>query len=234
MNLEESILRAVGNIVESGVIEAAIEARIEKTVVSVIDEVLGGYSSGFAKSVRASVQKSLEISGELDLPSYNDVILKLVRAKVQGLTMACIQKQVAAQLEEFLTPAPDSITLTELVAEFIKFVKERRRHDCTCHEYDRISFHLEETEGICQGYRHIYLDESADTDRYQCNIQMGANSEGQVYSVNIRGVKGESELFAGPFYGFERMLFQMHVAKTKIVFDARASEINTEYEMAEY
>lgn len=231
MNLEESILRAVGNVVESGKIEAAIEARIEKTILSVIDDLLGGYGSEFAKQVRASVTKSLEISGELDLPSYNDVILKIVRAKVQGLTMDSIQKHVAAQLEEFLTPAPEAITLSKLVNEFIKYVKERRRHDCTCHTYDRISFHIDGSESA-RGYRHIYLDEQAEKGRFQCDISLGTNAAGQVYSVNIRNAEGTNKLFAGPFYGFERMLFQMHAAKTKIVFDVEASDINTEYEVA--
>ena len=53
-----------------------------------------------------------------------------------------------------------------------------------------------------------------------------------MYHLRLGGRETEAEIFAGPFYGFHKRLFQMRVAGTRIIFDAAASEIETTYELS--
>lgn len=224
MDLAKSIHAAVDKIVASGKIEEAIEALIEKCLVTVLSDQLRSYSD-FGKHVEEAVKQSLDFDPEkLDLPSYNEQILKIVRSKIQHMTRASIEKQVAEQLEQLLEPAPETITLSKLVESFIEYVKERRRYDCVCHDSDEISFHFSDDHE----FRYLRLDESPGKDAYQCKISMGIY-KGKIFSLKLGGVDCDGDLFSGPFYRFERLLFQCKAAKTEIVFDCEPEEIDVAY-----
>jgi hypothetical protein len=44
---------------------------------------------------------------------------------------------------------------------------------------------------------------------------------GEVFHLSFQNQDVEKHLFAGPFYNFERSLFQMKAAKTRVILDAR-------------
>lgn len=227
MDLAKNLHETIDRIVASGRIESAIEEAVEKAVISVLQDELRSYSD-FGGHLKDAVKKSLDFDpAEIDLPSYNEQILKIVRAKVQGLTRASIESQVAEQMEHLLEPAPESINLSKLIGQFVEFVKERRRYDCVCHNEDSVSFH---TSAGRDGFRYIQLDESPGKAVHQCDIQIGMHQH-RVFSLTLRHVHTDRQLFAGPYYGFEKLLFQMKAAKTRIVFDVEPEEIDVEYLM---
>ena len=43
----------------------------------------------------------------------------------------------------------------------------------------------------------------------------------------LEGCDPSKKIFCGPFYGFDRLLFQMYAAKTKLIIDE--DDVNTEY-----
>ena len=231
MNLESSLQMALTKLVASGEIEVAIDKAVEQTVLKSLKDALGPYSE-FGKAVDAAVKQSLTFTAsDLGLPEYNALILEVVRAKVAGLTKASIERDVAAQLEQLLQPAPETITISGLVEKFVEYVKERRLHGCTCHEAERVTLHVSDRESDYSDcfWQHIYLDEEADKAEHECGIRI-ALFHGEILSLNIQR-RSVDALFAGPFYGFEKLLVQMKAAKSRIVFDVATDEIDLSYEV---
>lgn len=224
MDFREQVVAAVDQVAVSGKLEAAIAAAVEKTLVEIIRDQLTKYS-GFGKQLEEVVKKSLAFQGELDLPSYNDTILKIIGRQVEAYTSNAIQRQVAENMKELLTPAPESIKLTELVAAYIEHVKEHAHSGVTYGEAE-ISLHFTSDDGA---FRYIELDSEPNKRRYECAISIGVDNKGIVYVLRFRNQNVEKDMFAGPFYGFERMLFQMKAAKSTIIFDAVPSDIETTY-----
>ncbi|KWK79403.1 hypothetical protein WM16_07620 [Burkholderia ubonensis] len=222
--LEQVVASAFSNIVNAGVIEKAIEEKLSKTITSIIDEELRSYSD-FGKLLSEHVKKAVQVDfSNLGIPGYNDLILKIIRQRVDASLNEQIEKHVTSQLEELLAPAPEEIKLSELVADFIKFQADKQLYSCSCDLPDRITL-LVETSG---SFTHIALDKEFGTERYRCPWRIDTN-DGRVYSVKIDETDPKKAIFIGPMYGFERRLFQLYAAGTKLIIDADVDEIDTSY-----
>ncbi|MDN7413041.1 hypothetical protein QZM42_31420 [Burkholderia vietnamiensis] len=222
--LEQVVASAFSSIVAAGVIEKAIEEKLTKTITSIIDGELQSYSD-FGKQLSEHVKKAVQVDfSKLGIPGYNDLILKIIRQRVDANLNEQIEKYVTEQLDELLAPAPDEIKLSELVADFIKFQTEKQSYSCSCDLPERITL-LVETDG---SFTHIALDKDHGSERYRCPWRIDTN-DGRVYSVKIDEIDPKKALFIGPMYGFERKLFQLYAAGTKLVIDADVDEIDTSY-----
>ncbi|CAB3750934.1 hypothetical protein GQ57_16100 [Burkholderia sp. MSh2] len=222
--LEQVVANAFSNIVTAGAIEKAIEEKLTKTITSIINDELQSYSD-FGKQLSEHVKKAVQVDfSNLGLPGYNDLILKIIRQRVDANLNEQIEKHVTSQLDELLAPAPEEITLSELVADFIKFQADRQSYSCSCDLPDRITL-LVETDG---SFTHIALDKEDGSDRYKCPWRIDT-MDGRVYSVKINEIDPKKAIFIGPMYGFERKLFQLYAAGTKLVIDADVDEIDTSY-----
>lgn len=224
MELRDALVAAVDTLIAGGAIEKQIKTAIEKTVGDVISDTLRPYSD-FGTQLKEAVKKSFAI-GTLDLPSYSDAILKIVRKQVEHATADSIQRQVADQLKDLLEPPPEQITLSALVEKFIEQVKEERDDGCGCHDEGEITLLVDEAHG----FTYICLDDEPNKERYECGIRIGISRD-TVFSVHLGTGELEKKLFVGPFYGFEKMLFQMAAARTRVVFDVDVHSIETHYEM---
>ena len=223
--LQQAISTAFANIAASGAIEQEIEAQLTKTVKTIITEELRSFSP-FGESLKEHIAKALQVNfSELGLPGYNDFILKIVRNQVDAYVNNSLAIQVERQLAKLLEPAPAQIKLTELVKSFIESNAER--YDCSCaHGPARITLHIEPTE---YGSRWVRLDKEPGKDKYECEISFLVTTEnGRVSALRIGRQDVTKTLFVG-LYGFERKLFQMHAAGTKLIIDAEEYDINTNY-----
>ncbi len=229
MDFRETVIGALDSLIASGKVETFIEEALANTVKETVSHQLRTYSD-FGKQLETKIKEAFALHADLQLPSYNDVILKIVRAQVEGHTNAVIQKQVAANLEELLKPAPAEITLSTLVEQYIEYLKESERGGCVCHGYEEITLRVEEND---YGSRDVNLHPKPNANRHECDIQIGATKEGKIYWLRFRDGDVEKRLFAGPFYGFERSLFQMKAAGTILKFDVDPSDIQTSYALAE-
>ncbi|MCA8048055.1 hypothetical protein [Burkholderia arboris] len=222
--LEQAVSNAFSNIVTSGTIENAIEEKLTKTITSIVNDELQSYSE-FGKQLSEHVKKAVQVDfSKLGLPGYNDLILKIIRKRVEEGLNEQIERHVATQLDELLAPAPEEIKLSELVADFIKFQAEKQSYSCSCDLPDRITLTVD-TEG---SFTHIGLDKEAGIDRYRCPWRIDT-MDGRVYSVRINEIDPKNALFIGPIYGFERKLFQLYAAGTKLVIDCDVDDIDTSY-----
>ena len=231
LDFRTEAIAAIDELIAGGMVQKTIAKTLEKTVASIVEKELSSYSD-FGKQLTAAVKKSLAIGDQIDLPTYNDTILKIVARQVESQTNGLIQSQVAERMKDLLQPPPESITLSELVEQFIEHVKEKQHAGCVCYgEVQQITCIVDREDD--RSFTYVHLDDEANIEKYHCDISIGIHQD-RVFSLRFREGDVEKQLFAGPFYGFERSLFQMKAAGTKIVLDARESEIETAYELAEY
>jgi hypothetical protein len=223
--LKAAIASAFDKIVASGAIEQAIEKQLTETISRVICDQLRSYSD-IGKVIEAQVEKSLEV-GKMDLPSYADLIGKIVRRQVEAGMQNEATRQLEQNIAELLAPAPAEITLEQLIKDFI----ESRVEDDDSIRGDDFTLIIEHSDGSTAGYKHVYIDPDARTTRYSCAIQIDVTPAGEVYGLKIGGRDLKDQLFVGKLYGFERKLFQLFTAKSKLVVpdDADVTDYDTCY-----
>ncbi|WP_321814608.1 MULTISPECIES: hypothetical protein [unclassified Paraburkholderia] len=229
--LQSAVNAAFSNVVASGVIEKAIEEQLTKCVTSIINDHLRSYSD-FGKQLEKAVESALKVDFDnLGLPGYNDLILKIIRAQVAQHTSGSIAGQIEEQMKELLAPAPAEIKLSTLVEEFIKDA-----HDeigCSCDSPDRITLVVRDgTDGgrysTLKDFYHIYLDAQPDKEHYRCAYRIAVH-DGHVYSVTIDEKDPSKTFFVGPVRGFDKRVFQLYAAKSKLIVDGNEDDINTYY-----
>lgn len=222
--LQQAVTESFNKIIESRVIEAAIEKKLTETIGAIIDSELRSYSD-FGKQLSEHVKSALQVDfSHLGLASYNDIILKMIRRQVDGQIGNVIAAQVEAQMKDLLAPAPAEITLSKLISNFIEFSKSDA---CSCDAPERISLHVEKSS---YGGHWISFDEKPGKTPYQCDYRLGVSDpDGKIFALHLEQRDTRKALFVGPIYGFERSLFQMHVAGTKLIVDGNEDDIDTSY-----
>ncbi len=228
-DLKEIIERSVDEIVDEGSLEQAIKERIRKTLASVYEEELGKYSD-FGKSLTAAVKKSIGLNGELELPSYNDAVLEIVRSLVAGQTHAIVQQQVAGQLEELLQPPPAKILFSELVARYVAYCHEEAKYGCRCDDHGQVTVHVVDNEG---GYCRIHLDEEPNKSRSECRLSIAVNNRGEVFAINDLYMGKATALFGWNVRGFAKSVFDMRVAGTILEFDRDVADLDLTYRLGD-
>lgn len=225
MDFRTAVIESLDRLIASGAIEKAIEATLAKTIATVLEHELRSYSD-FGKQIEEAVKQSLAIRGDLDLPAYNDTLLQILRRQVETQTNAVLEQQVVSRMKELLTPAPESITLTKLVEAFMEQVKDHTDSGCVCYGEGEYGVSVDVTQ---DGYfGHIRLADEPDAKKWDIDIGF-SNREQTIYSLRL-GAETEGRIFAGPFYNFERLLFQMKAAGTKIVIDCDPADLETTFE----
>jgi hypothetical protein len=224
-DLQKLVADSFSKIVLSGVIEQSIEKKLTETINSSIESELREYSD-FGKAIKEQVKKSLQVDlSAMNLPSYGDMVLNIVRKTVKAATDASIAKHVEETLSQIFEAPPDEITVSKIVADFIEY--SRNDGGCDCDVQEKISLHIENSR---YGVRWVSMDKDANKSEYQCAYRFGVdNKDGKIIGLRIDEKEVENRLFVGKFYSFERNLFQMYTCGTKVVIDAEAYDIDTSY-----
>lgn len=225
MDFRQAVIGALDHILDTNVIQIAIAKALEKTIENVVKNELESYSD-FGKRLQAAVKQSLALHGSIDVPSYNDAILKIVSAQLEAKTHAVIQQQVAANLKELLEPAPAAITLTALCESYIEFLKKHRDAGCVCHGEQIATMGIRPSD---YDFRYVFFDDEPKKPPQQCDVELGIAGDGRIFSLRFRDRDVEKQLFAGPFYGFQRRVFQMKAAQTRIVIDCDPADLDVNY-----
>lgn len=230
MDFRLAVVESAERLIASGAIQKAIEETLAKSVAAVVKDELGQYSE-FGKALKAKVQTALKVYDEIDLPSYNDAILKIVRMQVEAATNAVVEREVAGRLKELLTPAPESIKFSELIEQYKERIKEENSAGCVCYgERHAISVSIEHEDRYGGRWTDVKLWDEAKGEGSP-DIFFSVHGE-KIWRLNFKNQQVEQRLFAGPFFYFERTLFQMKAAQTRIVMDVGAEDIDTEIELS--
>lgn len=219
-DLKSAVSTAFANVVASGAIEQAIEKQLADTIGSLIKRELREYGD-FGKAIKERVQQAVGVNLErMDLPSYNDLILQIIRRQVDGIMQSEAAQQLEANMAKLLEQAPAEITLKKLIEEFIEANKEDK-------EGQDFTLLIDREHGML----YVCLDEEDGKTKYNCDYRLGIDREGKVYHFALGGKDVQKSLFMGPFYGFERTLFQLYAAKSKVIVpaDAEAHDYETSF-----
>ena len=207
--LEVAIVAAFTKMAETGAIQTIIEREIERTVGDILHSSLQPYSD-FGKSLGKTIKSALNVDlDRLGIAGYNDTILKIVKTKLDSSMELFGKAQIEKDLEELLKVPPKEIKLSQLVEQLKDHYGDHGR-ECTC-----IITH----DMRMDGWGRVYLHKNDRVEKSDCEYEMAFTADGEVYSVSIDGRDPSKKIFCGPFYGFERDLFQMYAAKTRLIID---------------
>lgn len=216
-DLQDVVTSKFAEIAASGTIETIIEKHLTETIGDIIKSSLRSYSD-FGKALEARVKEAVNVDlSRLELPGYNDLILKLIQRQAGDLMDNALATQIEAQMRELLAPPPQEMKLSDLLKEFI----EHKASDCPCDGPDEISLHIERSS---YGYTHIYFDEDSGKEKYLCAYAVNLDKEGKVYSLKIDDADPKKKLFVGPFYNYERRLFQLYAAGVTLIVDGESED----------
>lgn len=213
--LSNVIAAAFDNIVASGAIEKAIEEKLQETIVSAVNDQLKSYSD-FGKAIKEKVAQVVNVNMEhMDLPSYGDLVMKILRRQLDAHMQGEFAQRLEADMAALLETAPAEITLESIIEKFIDAYKEDRAGE-------DFTLRIENDGG---SFTYIGLDKEPNQSEYECDFRIGVH-QGEVFNLRLNGDDVQKKMFVGPLRGFEKLLFQMYTAKTKLVIpdDADASD----------
>jgi hypothetical protein len=213
--MEIAVTAAFTTMAASGALQKVIEENVTKAVSECVKNTLGSYSD-FSKALNEHVKTALNVDfRELGLTRYNEIVLKIIKAKLADSINTVGVQRLEKEMGELLVNPPAEIKLSALVEQFKRNLDRYDRRDgrITC------DVNTADSTGICPGYAHIYMDKESGKSRYSCEIQIDVTPAGKVFGLKIGGTDIKNTLFVGPHFGFERSLFQLYAAGTKIIVD---------------
>lgn len=217
--LKHAVAVAFDNIVASGTIEAAIQEQIGKSIASAIKDQIGGYNSEFSKKINERVKSLIDVNlDEIDLPSYRQLIADIIKQRVGAVMSKEFTEQLDKDISELLQPAPAEITLEQLLEEFTKYhIDYYGRDDLRGNKFTLAI----EWSDRNDGYVDVFIDKDANTSNHICDIHLRIRN-GEIWGLKLNGDDFKRNIFAGPLFNFEKWLFQMYTAKTRLIIDANA------------
>lgn len=113
----------VRQMIEGGAITGAIEKGIEDAISKAIDSQFKAYG-GITKQIETALDDGLRINkSDLPFETYNQQMLVAVKAKLGNMFQGAASERFLQEIDKALEPAPEEMTLQELVEKVISFWK---------------------------------------------------------------------------------------------------------------
>lgn len=220
--LQEMLNTSLSDIFESGEVKEIVDTHVEKLVCDVVRNATRPYLD-FAKDIEQKLAAHLRVDFEqVDFPAYNHLVTQVVHHALRKTLQNDAAEQLAKDLEVMLAgEAPREISFSELV----KQLKEWAREDCFEAEGETAVTALIEDARAPHSLRWVSLDPLPGREIHQCRFQLLIREDGTLAAAYLSGKDVEKGLFLGGLYGFERTIFQMYTAKTRLVIDTNEPDI---------
>jgi hypothetical protein len=232
IEIETAVADAARRMVEDGRLAKLVAENVEATVAKIVKDAVGQYST-FGKSLEEAVAASLRIDpGQLGLPAYNQTVLAVVKQTLDQQLELVGRDKIKKDLERLLgTDAPAEMKLSELVELYRREMQENLEGQSE----GRITaaFGRDDYSRDLSSFRWFYLHDGAlkaDRVPYESDIQMLFRSGGEIACARVKGVDPKKDIMLGQAgrVGFEKTLFRLYAAGTKIIIDAE--EFETRYD----
>lgn len=170
--LQQTVNDAIKGLTDTGMLKDIITGEVEKAVSRAVCEVFRPYSP-LSKQIEAAASAALAFDVErLGLPSYNEMVLTIIRTRMA----AAIEKIGTAQLDEQMaellaSEAPETLKLSELVHQFKEWAHEDKGTS-------GVTIIVEEPSTY--GSRWIYFDPKARKEKYTCGIRLLVRDDGKL------------------------------------------------------
>ncbi|MCE3203412.1 hypothetical protein [Paenibacillus sonchi] len=205
---------------EEGYVEKIIKKQLEKTIQDIIEESLRSWSD-FGKGLKEAVGKQLQINlGKLDIPSYNEVILNVIKGELERSIHEEGSTRIQQQIQELLGTGEQEYKLSEIIKQMVE--DDLELNELSYEEIEKITVIVEERYGST----YLYLDPEEDKSMYRCKYMIVLDEDGTVWRAEVNEKKFDNRVIMGGLYGLEATLFKMWTRKTKLVIDEYETEFS--------
>lgn len=214
VDLNAIAVKAMENIVASGVIEKKVEEVIQKAIEAIISDTFSWNSPAY-KELKEVIQEKLQVNfRNLDLPIYNEFLLERVKqiitAQIEKNGIAPFGEQIAQILKREVKP---EYTLYQLIEEF----KDINRDDYDPSDEPQFTLHIGKSE---YGSRYISIDKEDGKTKWSCEYRFCVDDkDNHIFGIDLRGKdrkkdKADSILNAD---SFGDLLLRIKAAGSKVV-----------------
>ena len=225
MDLNLMINDTLAKMKEEGYVEKVVKAQLESTIEGIMSDALRKYSD-FGKELEKQVEEQLQVNlKNLDLPSYNQIILNTVNEELERSIHDVGVKKMQENLQKLLGTSDEEYKLSNLVKKMVD--EELELHELDYEAFKEVTVHVDTRYGTT----YISFDPEEDVNEYSCKYRIALDEEGIVKRVEIADKSFDNKVIMGGLYGLDAILFKMWTRKSKLIIDNYETEFsNPEYD----
>lgn len=210
--LADFIIAEVHRQTREEAIRKLVEDKIGASVKSAVDSAFRSFGD-VGKQIEKAVANSLAIGDRVNVPAYGNMVMAVLRAKMDEVLGQLVNERLAAEMSDILKLAPKEVKLSDVVAAMIQDLDAHDRYGTS------VTCIVEESE-LCSGYHHIYIDpESSKRSKYDCEASIAVDSDGRIYSLSIDRKDVKTTIVMGGMYGWKKMIFAAYACGSKFIVD---------------
>ena len=202
----------------SGIIAKTIRDKVESETIKKIEEMFR-WQSDFSKGLEKHLSGSLKVNFNeiVGIDGYHQQILNMIQKVVDNQLAGDAQKRVAETIEKILENPPEKIVMADAIKQFLEDGAEKASEE----GWDEMTYIVKDAND--RYFSYISFDPEPNKTEYSCRYRLGIHKDrghgfDSVFTLSVNGQDAGKELFAGPVYGIERLLYQAFVAKLPIDF----------------
>lgn len=212
-NLTDFILAEVHRQTGEEAIRSLVEQKIGSTIKAAVESSFRSFGD-VGKQIEKAVTNALQIVDPLDVPSYGNMVMAVLRAKMDEVLAPLVNERLAAEMTEILKLAPREVKLSELVETMI----------AECDRQDRWGSSVtcivdESGSSLTPGYRWLYLDQEREKAKHSCEAQLGIDPDGKIYHLVIDRKDAKTTVVLGVYEAWKKQLFAAYCCGSKLIVD---------------
>ncbi|MCV9910224.1 hypothetical protein OIV19_21760 [Brucella sp. HL-2] len=209
-NLHDMLVAEVAKQTSQEAVRALVEKNIAEIIKRSVDQAFQWGS--VKKSIEKSIEDALEIKEPINIPSYSNMMLGLLRGMIDERLSDLINERLANDMEELLGLGTKELTLSGLVKQITDKAdqEERRGESITC---------IVNESDYNAGCYHIYIDAKEDRRNFECELNFYATAEGKISSLSVDGKDAKTRIHVGYMEGWKKQVFALFITGGKFVVD---------------
>lgn len=210
-NLNDFIVAEVHKQTSEPAIQALVEKKIAETVADAVKRSMESYGD-VGKQIHKVVSTALDIGDRLDVPSYGNMVMAVLRKQMDEVLQPLVTEKLAKEMNDILGLAPKELKLTDVVKAMMSEIEVSDRYGtyATCL--------VEESENV-SGYLRIAIDPEEKKRQYECALQLGVTTTGEIYSLSIDKKDAKTTVRMGYLPTYQKMVFAAYCCGSKFIVD---------------
>lgn len=141
MDLNLIVNNTMADLQKEGYVEKIIKKQLKKTIQDIIEDSFRSWSD-FGKELKQQVQDQMQFNlDRLDIPSYNHVILNIIKSELERSVHEDGAKQIQESIQKILGTSKEEYKLSELITEIVK--QDCELNELDCEDYKEITVIIE-------------------------------------------------------------------------------------------
>lgn len=210
-NLTDFIIAEVQKQTSEAALRELVSKKIGETVAESVKRSFETYGD-IGQQIKKAVVAALDIGDRVDVPAYGNMVMALLRAKMDETLGDLINKRLAAEMDEILSIAPKKLKLSAVVEAMISGIDKHDRYGsyATCI--------IEESE-YSKGYWHVAMDPGESVKKYDCELRFGVTETGEIYSLTCDKKDAKTTVVMGYLSAYQKMVFAAYCSGSKLIID---------------